>query len=46
MSTRCAFSTEARTALTFVSPRADGEQEFMFYRHPSADRLFTTGSGR
>ncbi|HPE73144.1 MAG: PfkB family carbohydrate kinase [Candidatus Competibacteraceae bacterium] len=35
------FSTEARTALTFVSPRADGEREFMFYRHPSADRLFT-----
>ena len=35
------FSTEARTALAFVSLRADGEREFMFYRHPSADMLFT-----
>ncbi len=34
------FSTEARTALAFVSLRADGEREFMFYRHPSADMLF------
>jgi fructokinase len=34
------FSTEARTALAFVSLRADGEREFMFYRHPSADLLF------
>ncbi|MCP5135135.1 MAG: fructokinase [Gammaproteobacteria bacterium] len=37
------FSTEARTALAFVSLRADGEREFMFYRHPSADMLFTPG---
>ncbi|MCB1776847.1 MAG: fructokinase [Candidatus Competibacteraceae bacterium] len=35
------FSTEARTALAFVSLQADGEREFMFYRHPSADMLFT-----
>src|ERR687896_2678513 len=35
------FSSEARTALAFVSLRADGDREFMFYRHPSADMLFT-----
>ena len=35
------FSSKARTALAFVSLRADGEREFMFYRHPSADMLFT-----
>lgn len=35
------FSTQARTALAFVSLRADGEREFMFYRHPSADMLFS-----
>jgi fructokinase len=34
------FSTEARTALAFVSLRADGERSFMFYRHPSADMLW------
>jgi fructokinase len=34
------FSTEARTALAFVTLRADGEREFMFYRHPSADMLY------
>jgi len=34
------FSSEARTALAFVSLRADGDREFMFYRHPSADILF------
>jgi fructokinase len=34
------FSSEARTALAFVSLRADGDREFMFYRHPSADMLF------
>jgi len=33
------FSDEARTMLAFVSLRADGEREFMFYRHPSADML-------
>lgn len=34
------FSAAARTALAFVSLRPDGEREFMFYRHPSADMLF------
>jgi fructokinase len=34
------FSADARTALAFVSLRADGEREFMFYRHPSADMLW------
>lgn len=34
------FSGVARTALAFVSLRADGERDFMFYRHPSADMLF------
>ncbi|MBI1277340.1 MAG: fructokinase [Anaerolineaceae bacterium] len=33
------YSSEARTALAFVSLRADGERSFMFYRHPSADML-------
>ncbi|HEY9122208.1 MAG TPA: PfkB family carbohydrate kinase [Brevefilum sp.] len=35
------FSHKARTALAFVSLKADGEREFMFYRHPSADMLYT-----
>jgi fructokinase len=34
------FSDQARTALAFVSLRSDGEREFMFYRHPSADMLY------
>ena len=33
------FTDKARTALAFVSLRADGDREFMFYRHPSADML-------
>ena len=33
------FTTEARTALAFVSLRADGERDFTFYRHPAADAL-------
>ena len=33
------LDTTARTALAFVTLRADGEREFMFYRHPSADML-------
>ena len=37
------FSAEARTALAFVSLRADGEREFVFYRHPSADMLYAPG---
>lgn len=35
------FTDEARTALAFVSLRADGERSFVFYRHPSADVLMT-----
>ena len=34
------FTPEARTALAFVSLKADGERDFMFYRHPSADMLY------
>ena len=33
------FTDQARTALAFVSLADDGEREFMFYRHPSADML-------
>ncbi|MDA0243661.1 MAG: PfkB family carbohydrate kinase [Chloroflexi bacterium] len=33
------YDATARTALAFVTLRADGEREFMFYRHPSADML-------
>ncbi|EXB88920.1 hypothetical protein L484_003616 [Morus notabilis] len=33
------FDKGARTALAFVTLRADGEREFMFYRNPSADML-------
>jgi fructokinase len=35
------FTAQARTALAFVSLLADGDREFMFYRHPSADMLLT-----
>lgn len=35
------FSAEARTALAFVSLMENGERDFMFYRHPSADMLLT-----
>lgn len=31
------FSEHERTALAFVSLLANGERDFMFYRHPSAD---------
>ncbi len=34
------FSSQARTALAFVSLLDDGERDFMFYRHPSADMLW------
>ena len=34
------FETEARTGLAFVSLQADGERDFSFFRHPSADMLF------
>uniref|UniRef100_A0A0D6QSI0 fructokinase n=1 Tax=Araucaria cunninghamii TaxID=56994 RepID=A0A0D6QSI0_ARACU len=33
------FDADARTALAFVTLKEDGEREFMFYRHPSADML-------
>ncbi|KAF9615960.1 hypothetical protein IFM89_027366, partial [Coptis chinensis] len=33
------FDAGARTALAFVTLRADGEREFMFFRNPSADML-------
>ena len=33
------LDTTARTALAFVTLKHDGEREFMFYRHPSADML-------
>lgn len=33
------YSQDARTGLAFVSLKADGDREFMFYRHPSADML-------
>lgn len=33
------YSDRARTMLAFVSVAADGERDFMFYRHPSADML-------
>lgn len=33
------FDSSARTALSFISLRGDGEREFLFFRHPSADIL-------
>jgi fructokinase len=33
------FATDARTSLAFVSLRADGEREFVFYRHMDKDLL-------
>ena len=33
------YTDEARTGLAFVSLKPDGDREFMFYRHPSADML-------
>lgn len=33
------FDPTARTALAFVTLRADGEREFLFFRNPSADML-------
>ncbi|KAH7848280.1 hypothetical protein Vadar_000619 [Vaccinium darrowii] len=35
------FDPNAGTALAFVTLRADGEREFMFFRHPSADMLLS-----
>lgn len=33
------YSDEARTGLAFVSLKADGDRDFLFFRHPSADML-------
>jgi len=33
------FDSTARTALAFVTLKDDGEREFLFFRHPSADML-------
>ncbi|WJX71692.1 fructokinase [Trifolium repens] len=33
------YDSNARTALTFVTLRADGEHEFLFFRNPNADML-------
>jgi fructokinase len=35
------FDARARTALAFVTLTPEGERDFLFYRHPSADMLFT-----
>jgi fructokinase len=35
------FDAGARTGLAFVSLQADGERDFVFYRHPSADMRLT-----
>lgn len=34
------YTSEAHTMLAFVSVKEDGERDFMFYRHPSADMLY------
>jgi fructokinase len=34
------LTPHARTALAFVSLQANGERDFVFYRHPSADMLY------
>jgi fructokinase len=35
------LTAEARTGLAFVAVAHSGEREFLFYRHPSADMLYT-----
>lgn len=35
------LSDKAKTALAFVTLKADGDREFMFYRDPSADMLYS-----
>jgi len=35
------LTAKAKTALAFVTLRADGDREFMFYRDPSADMLYS-----
>lgn len=39
--TKVSRTSEANTALAFVSLRADGERDFSFYRKPSADMLLS-----
>jgi len=39
------FTREARTTLAFVSLRADGEREFIFYRHLDKDMLLMYSPG-
>ena len=39
------FAREARTTLAFVSLRADGEREFIFYRHLDRDMLLMYSPG-
>jgi fructokinase len=34
------FDSRARTALAFVTLTPEGERDFLFYRHPSADMMF------
>ncbi len=36
------FTDQAKTALAFVSLRADGERDFLFFREPSADMLIAS----
>lgn len=36
------FDPQYRTGLAFVSLRADGERDFVFFRNPSADMLYTS----
>lgn len=35
------LTDKAKTALAFVTLKADGDREFMFYRDPSADMLYS-----
>ncbi|MCB0077730.1 MAG: hypothetical protein KDD73_09980 [Anaerolineales bacterium] len=34
------YSQQARTGLAFVSLKADGDRDFVFFRHPSADMRY------
>ncbi|HHV62559.1 MAG TPA: hypothetical protein GXX51_07985 [Firmicutes bacterium] len=38
---RMIFDPGVRTTLAFVSVKADGERDFMFYRHPGADMMLS-----
>lgn len=37
------YTDEAHTTLAFVALREDGEREFIFYRNPGADMLYSPG---